>query len=196
LLKIVEYANENDDVEIIIKPRVKLDKDTLHNPSYHVENLLPKTLPLNLKINHQDIYEIASKVDIVATVSSTFAMEAIKNNIPTVIISDVGYTDFFRDSNIVKKFSSIKSFKSKINLKWNMKNKFQKNKRFNLIIKEKFKKESMGSHEYEKLKNYMSVDRTLLLKRKYTVVSSYLLLFRTYLKHLNEHLKTFIKKNI
>jgi len=94
LIQIIQFAFQNPTETIYIKPRVSLSEKTIHPNKYPMEKLMQEykkdnPLPSNLFFTYEDITLCLSKTKLAITLSSTVAFEAIYNDIPTIIISDL-----------------------------------------------------------------------------------------------------------
>jgi len=128
LRKLIDYAFENPNETIYIKPRVSKKEKTVHINKYPMEKLLRDyqknaPIPSNLFFTYQSIDECFSKTKLAITMSSTVAFEAMYNNIPVAIISDFGIRNEFAnkdflDSGCMISFSDLNKIIPKVNQSW------------------------------------------------------------------------------
>lgn len=128
LSKLVEYASQNPDETVYIKPRVALNEKTVHINRYPMEKLLEEyaknnILPKNLFFTYQSIEACFTDMKLGITLSSTVAVEAIYNALPMAIISDFGLrNDFankdFLGSGCLVSFDNLGKQELKVNSDW------------------------------------------------------------------------------
>ena len=111
--KINEYALLHPNREVILKPRHRLSEDTLHKIKYHPELLLKDTkLARNFRIDYTPISEIIESVDLLVTISSTAALEALSVGTKVAFPLDLGLNErfgnhIFLNSGLLRTFSQI-----------------------------------------------------------------------------------------
>lgn len=92
LEKLQRHARRFPEREVLIKLRNRPDEAVTHLERYSYQTLydeLPDP-PQNLKVVYGDMGEVLDRTDLLVTVSSTAAMEAIHRGIPTAILTDYG----------------------------------------------------------------------------------------------------------
>ena len=111
--KMNEYSLLHPDRDVILKPRHRLSEDTLHKMEYHPELLLKGTkLAPNFSIEYSPISEIIESVDLLVTMSSTAALEALSVGTRVSLPLDLGVNErlgnhVFLHSGLLRTFSQI-----------------------------------------------------------------------------------------
>ncbi|GAA1914779.1 hypothetical protein GCM10009716_25290 [Streptomyces sodiiphilus] len=92
LARLQRHARTHPDREVLVKLRNKPGEAVTHTER-HSYQLLYEELPSppeNLKLVYGDMGEVLDRTDLLVTVSSTAAVEAIHRGIPTAILTDFG----------------------------------------------------------------------------------------------------------
>lgn len=88
---LIEFASRNPDKTVIVKPRHRPDEGSFHKTKYPPETYFKgQVLPGNLRLDYTPISELLPDTDLLLTVSSTAALEAIAAGVRVAILSDVG----------------------------------------------------------------------------------------------------------
>jgi hypothetical protein len=87
------YALRHADHQVLIKLRSRPGEQTTHIEEHPYQRLLPRltgTVPPNLDTAYGNMGELLDRTDLLATVSSTAALESLQRGIPTAILTDFG----------------------------------------------------------------------------------------------------------
>ncbi|GAA2452520.1 DUF6716 putative glycosyltransferase [Streptomyces macrosporus] len=87
------HARRHPDREVLIKLRSKPGEHTTHieeQPYQKLAAKLPGGLPPNCRLVYGHMGEVLDRTDLLVTVSSTAALEALHRGIPTAILTDLG----------------------------------------------------------------------------------------------------------
>ncbi|WP_031506326.1 DUF6716 putative glycosyltransferase [Streptomyces megasporus] len=93
LRRAAEHARRHPDREVLIKLRSKPGEHTTHieeQPYQKLAARLPGGLPANCRLVYGHMGEVLDRTDLLVTVSSTAALEALHRGIPTAILTDLG----------------------------------------------------------------------------------------------------------
>ncbi len=123
--RLQELALKYKDYDICIKPRSnKKDKNITHKEIYFYQDILKELKIQNIHLLYNTVENILQSTKMCITIGSTVAIEAIYNNIETVILSDFGIkleygNHHFINSGCLMSFNEIISGKKpNINQKW------------------------------------------------------------------------------
>ncbi len=115
--KIIELATKRPDLQVIVKLRTSSSKCNLavFKAQYPLVELIQNSeqnLPKNLLFKTGSMADILQDCDMLVTISSTAAIEAMLLGIPTAIISDFGDiddngTEYFADSGCLLSFADL-----------------------------------------------------------------------------------------
>ena len=111
--KVAEYAAAHPDREVAIKPRHRPGEDTFHTMQHSPEELLAQLdVPDNLVLNYASIAEQVDEIDLVITVSSTAALEALGHGCRVALVADLGVRQdlmnpVFLESGLLRTFDEI-----------------------------------------------------------------------------------------
>ncbi|GAB5387746.1 MAG: hypothetical protein Alpg2KO_07140 [Alphaproteobacteria bacterium] len=115
--RIIEYADRFPKRRVLIKPRTRPGEKTSHPVKHHIEHLLQiaaqrRGLPPNLAVTHEPMAALIQSCDLLLTVSSTAAFEAIMAGTPVGILTDCGISDklgntFFIGSGLLTSFDRL-----------------------------------------------------------------------------------------
>lgn len=111
--RLIDYANAHPDRKVILKPRHRLDEDTFHRMKHHPEDMLRKdAFPRNFEISYEPISSILDTVDLLITMSSTAALEAVASGCRVGLVLDLGVHErygnqVFFDSGLMRTFDAI-----------------------------------------------------------------------------------------
>ncbi|MFD8967056.1 DUF6716 putative glycosyltransferase [Streptomyces sp. NPDC059568] len=93
LKRLVEHARLHPRREVLLKLRSKIGEHTTHVEEFPYQRLaekVPGGLPPNFKLVYGNMGELLDRTDLLVTVSSTAALEALHRRIPTAILTDLG----------------------------------------------------------------------------------------------------------
>lgn len=124
---LAQLARTRPDRKVIIKPRSAPGQQTLHKEKYHYEVLLKEEIkrpPRNLVVEYGPLSDFLSTTSLLATVSSTAALEALSQGIPAAILTDLGIKEslgnhFFVGSGMLSTLTDLRSFQAPVpNSSW------------------------------------------------------------------------------
>ncbi|WKV72232.1 hypothetical protein AW27_012340 [Streptomyces sp. PCS3-D2] len=87
------HARKHPDREVLIKLRSKPGEHTTHleeQPYQRLAEKIPGGLPANCRLVYGNMGEVLDGTDLLVTVSSTAALEALHRSIPTAVLTDLG----------------------------------------------------------------------------------------------------------
>ncbi|MFE7774122.1 DUF6716 putative glycosyltransferase [Streptomyces sp. NPDC057445] len=93
LRRLVEHARLHPGREVLLKLRSKPGEHTTHLeelPYQKLADKLPGGLPPNFSLVYGHMGEVLDRTDLLVTVSSTAALEALHRRVPTAVLSDLG----------------------------------------------------------------------------------------------------------
>ncbi len=93
LRRLAEHARLHPDREVLLKLRSKPGEHTTHIEELPYQKLTQRLdggLPDNLRLVYGHMGEVLDRTDLLVTVSSTAALEALHRRIPTAILTDLG----------------------------------------------------------------------------------------------------------
>ena len=111
--RLVEYALAHPEREVLLKPRHRLEEDTFHRMRHHPATLLSGVdLPANFRIEYASIQEQLPATDLLMTMSSTAALEALDRGCRVGLVLDLGIHErhgnqVFLNSGLLRTFSQI-----------------------------------------------------------------------------------------
>jgi len=110
---LLEYAQKHPTRSVLVKPRHRPGESSYHKGKFPPEKFfLSRTLPGNLRIDYTPIASLLPTTDLLLTVSSTAAIEAIAQGVRTAIIADAGLSERFGNhifvgSGLIRTFAQI-----------------------------------------------------------------------------------------
>ena len=110
---LIAYANAHPDREVVIKPRTRPGEGTFHKRESSPEEVLATLeLPSNFSIDYTPISVQLGYTDLLLTISSTAAVEALGQGCRVAIVSDLGVTQdlmnpMFASSGLLRSFAQI-----------------------------------------------------------------------------------------
>ncbi len=115
LRRLIRHATLHPDREVLIKVRSQLGEVTTHPESHPYQQLgarLGIERPGNLQVVHGNMGEVLDRTDLLVTVSSTAAVEAMHRGVPTAILTDFGIKErlgnhYFIGSGCLASFSDL-----------------------------------------------------------------------------------------
>ncbi|KUN08408.1 hypothetical protein AQI95_08545 [Streptomyces yokosukanensis] len=91
LNRLIEHARRHPEREVLLKLRSKPGEHTTHIEELPYQKLVQgKDLPANFRLVYGHMGEVLDRTDLLVTVSSTAALEALHRRIPTVVLTDLG----------------------------------------------------------------------------------------------------------
>ncbi|GAB3118084.1 hypothetical protein GCM10027160_29640 [Streptomyces calidiresistens] len=116
LRRLRHHALLHPDREVLVKLRNRPDEGVTHVERHSYQKLFEELpdRPANLSLRYGDMGEILDRTDLLVTVSSTAAMEAVHRGIPAAIITDYGIREahgnhFFVGSGLLASFTDLDS---------------------------------------------------------------------------------------
>ncbi|RVU18247.1 hypothetical protein EOT10_32225 [Streptomyces antnestii] len=91
--RLVQHARLHPDREVLLKLRSKPGEHTTHIEEAPYQKLAQRIeggLPANCRLVYGHMGEVLDRTDLLVTVSSTAALEAMHRRIPTVLLTDLG----------------------------------------------------------------------------------------------------------
>jgi hypothetical protein len=100
--RLVRHARLHPNREVLLKLRSKPGEHTTHIEELPYQKLAQKTgLPPNLHLVYGHMGEVLDRTDLLVTVSSTAALEALHRRIPTVVLTDLGVREVLGNHHFV-----------------------------------------------------------------------------------------------
>ncbi|MER8044988.1 DUF6716 putative glycosyltransferase [Streptomyces sp. NPDC094032] len=91
LRRLVEHARLHPDREVLLKLRSKPGEHTTHLEEFPYQKLVRDLpVPPNFRLVYGHMGEVLDRTDLLVTVSSTAALEALHRRIPTAVLTDLG----------------------------------------------------------------------------------------------------------
>ncbi|MEU6505571.1 DUF6716 putative glycosyltransferase [Streptomyces sp. NPDC046942] len=91
LNRLIEHARKHPEREVLLKLRSKPGEHTTHIEELPYQKLVQgKDLPANFRLVYGHMGEVLDRTDLLVTVSSTAALEALHRRVPTVVLTDLG----------------------------------------------------------------------------------------------------------
>ncbi|MGW1909559.1 DUF6716 putative glycosyltransferase [Streptomyces sp. NPDC002076] len=91
LNRLIEHARKHPEREVLLKLRSKPGEHTTHIEELPYQKLVQgKDVPANFRLVYGHMGEVLDRTDLLVTVSSTAALEALHRRIPTVVLTDLG----------------------------------------------------------------------------------------------------------
>ncbi|MGW4275268.1 DUF6716 putative glycosyltransferase, partial [Streptomyces seoulensis] len=89
--RLIRHAAAHPEREVLLKLRSRPGEHTTHIEELPYQKLAQKTgLPPNLRLVYGHMGEVLDRTDLLVTVSSTAALEALHRRIPTAVLTDLG----------------------------------------------------------------------------------------------------------
>ncbi|MFF2008110.1 DUF6716 putative glycosyltransferase [Streptomyces sp. NPDC058195] len=104
LRRLAEHARLHPDREVLLKLRSRPGEHTTHIeelPYQRLAEKLPGGLPPNLRLVYGHMGEVLDRTDLLVTVSSTAALEALHRRVPTAILTDLGVREALGNHHFV-----------------------------------------------------------------------------------------------
>ncbi|WP_438292094.1 DUF6716 putative glycosyltransferase [Streptomyces sp. HUAS TT7] len=91
LRRLVDHARRHPGREVVLKLRSKPGEHTTHIEEHPFQKLAKgMDLPPNFSLAYGNMGEILDRTDLLVTVSSTAALEALHRSVPTAVLTDLG----------------------------------------------------------------------------------------------------------
>ncbi|MGW7405050.1 DUF6716 putative glycosyltransferase [Streptomyces sp. NPDC054833] len=102
LNRLVEHARKHPEREVLLKLRSKPGEHTTHIEELPYQKLAQgQDLPANFRLVYGHMGEVLDRTDLLVTVSSTAALEALHRRIPTVVLTDLGVREVLGNHHFV-----------------------------------------------------------------------------------------------
>ncbi|MFF7179608.1 DUF6716 putative glycosyltransferase [Streptomyces sp. NPDC008121] len=102
LRRLVGYAREHPEREVLLKLRSKPGEHTTHLEELPYQRLVRAlAVPPNFRLVYGHMGEVLDRTDLLVTVSSTAALEALHRRIPTAILSDLGVREVLGNHHFI-----------------------------------------------------------------------------------------------
>jgi Putative glycosyltransferase (DUF6716) len=111
--RLLAYARAHPDRQVVLKPRHRLGEDTFHRMRFHPEVLLSGVRkPPNFAIDYTPISDRLADLDLMLTVSSTAALEAVGAGVRTAFLADLDVREqlgnhIFLASGLLRTFDQL-----------------------------------------------------------------------------------------
>ncbi|WP_210578071.1 DUF6716 putative glycosyltransferase [Streptomyces sp. GESEQ-4] len=100
--RLIQHARKHPEREVLLKLRSKPGEHTTHIEELPYQKLAQKTdLPANFRLVYGHMGEVLDRTDLMVTISSTAALEALHRRIPTVILTDLGVRETLGNHHFV-----------------------------------------------------------------------------------------------
>ncbi|MFJ3333812.1 DUF6716 putative glycosyltransferase [Streptomyces sp. NPDC086766] len=100
--RLIQHARRHPEREVLLKLRSRPGEHTTHLEELPYQRLAQKTdLPPNLRLVYGHMGEVLDRTDLLVTVSSTAALEALHRRIPTVVLTDLGVREVLGNHHFV-----------------------------------------------------------------------------------------------
>ncbi|WP_406862696.1 DUF6716 putative glycosyltransferase [Streptomyces sp. HUAS MG47] len=102
LRRLVRHARLNPEREVLLKLRSKPGEHTTHLEELPYQKLVRDlAVPPNFRLVYGHMGEVLDRTDLLVTVSSTAALEALHRRIPTAILSDLGVREVLGNHHFI-----------------------------------------------------------------------------------------------
>ncbi|MFD0152708.1 DUF6716 putative glycosyltransferase [Streptomyces sp. NPDC127132] len=102
LRRLIDHARLHPGREVLLKLRSKPGEHTTHLEEYPFQKLVRDLdPPANFRLVYGHMGEVLDRTDLLVTVSSTAALEALHRRIPTAILTDVGVREALGNHHFV-----------------------------------------------------------------------------------------------
>jgi len=89
--RLIGHARRHPEREVLLKLRSKPGEHTTHIEELPYQKLVQgKDVPANFRLVYGHMGEVLDRTDLLVTVSSTAALEALHRRVPTVVLTDLG----------------------------------------------------------------------------------------------------------
>ncbi|WOX22522.1 DUF6716 putative glycosyltransferase [Streptomyces solicathayae] len=113
LRRLVGHAREHPEREVLLKLRSKPGEHTTHLEELPYQKLVRDlAVPPNFRLVYGHMGEVLDRTDLLVTVSSTAALEALHRRIPTAVLTDLGVREVlgnhhFTGSGLLTSFDAL-----------------------------------------------------------------------------------------
>ncbi|SDC71665.1 hypothetical protein SAMN05216505_103275 [Streptomyces prasinopilosus] len=102
LNRLVGHARRHPECEVLLKLRSKPGEHTTHIEELPYQKLVQRLdPPANLRLVYGHMGEVLDRTDLLVTVSSTAALEALHRRIPTAVLTDLGVREALGNHHFV-----------------------------------------------------------------------------------------------
>lgn len=102
LRRLVEHARLRPDREVLLKLRSKPGEHTTHLEEFPYQRLVRDlSVPPNFRLVYGHMGEVLDRTDLLVTVSSTAALEALHRRIPTAVLTDLGVREVLGNHHFI-----------------------------------------------------------------------------------------------
>ncbi|MFG2945026.1 DUF6716 putative glycosyltransferase [Streptomyces adustus] len=100
--RLIRHARKHPEREVLLKLRSKPGEHTTHIEELPYQKLVQKAdPPPNFRLVYGHMGEVLDRTDLLVTVSSTAALEALHRRIPTVVLTDLGVREMLGNHHFV-----------------------------------------------------------------------------------------------
>ncbi|MGV9994157.1 DUF6716 putative glycosyltransferase [Streptomyces sp. NPDC003374] len=100
--RLIRHARRHPDREVLLKLRSRPGEHTTHIEELPYQKLVRRAdPPANLRLVHGRMGEVLDRTDLLVTVSSTAALEALHRRIPTAVLTDLGVREALGNHHFV-----------------------------------------------------------------------------------------------
>ncbi|MFJ8664726.1 DUF6716 putative glycosyltransferase [Streptomyces sp. NPDC093600] len=102
LRRLVGYARAHPEREVLLKLRSKPGEHTTHLEELPYQRLVRElAVPPNFRLVYGHMGEVLDRTDLLVTVSSTAALEALHRRIPTAVLTDLGVREVLGNHHFI-----------------------------------------------------------------------------------------------
>jgi Putative glycosyltransferase (DUF6716) len=111
--RLMAYGYAHPDRQVVLKPRHRIGEDTFHRMRFHPEVLLASLKrPPNFSIDYTPVSDRLASLDLMLTISSTAALEAVGAGVRTAFIADLDVREqlgnhIFLGSGLLRTFDQL-----------------------------------------------------------------------------------------
>lgn len=113
--RLIDYAERFPDRRVILKPRIKPGEATFRMERFHYQDILAEAFPNpppNFEVAYEPMAATLARTDLLVTVSSTAAIEAVGRGVRTAILTDLGIKEslgnhYFVGSGLLASFEDL-----------------------------------------------------------------------------------------
>ncbi|MFI2759676.1 DUF6716 putative glycosyltransferase [Streptomyces echinatus] len=100
--RLIRHARKHPEREVLLKLRSKPGEHTTHIEELPYQKLVQgKDLPANLRLVYGHMGEVLDRTDLLVTVSSTAALEALHRRVPTAVLTDFGVREVLGNHHFI-----------------------------------------------------------------------------------------------
>lgn len=102
LERLIRHARKHPEREVLLKLRSKPGEHTTHIEELPYQKLVQRAdPPSNFRLVYGHMGEVLDRTDLLVTISSTAALEALHRRIPTVVLTDLGVREVLGNHHFV-----------------------------------------------------------------------------------------------